>query len=95
MKEFSHPGTSEKTSIDINHAIESTVTVARNEWKYVAKMETNFDPNLSVVPSLPGELNQVFLNIIINAAHAIADIVSRQGVLSLFPVRRTNDPTVH
>jgi two-component system NtrC family sensor kinase len=75
MKEFSHPGVDEKTSIDINRALENTITVARNEWKYVADMETDFEANLPLVPCLPGALNQVFLNIIINAAHAISDVV--------------------
>ena len=44
MKEFSHPGTKEKIPLDLNHAIESTITVARNEWKYVADLETEFRP---------------------------------------------------
>ena len=43
MKDFSHPGVREKTMIDINHSIESTITVARNEWKYVAEMELQLD----------------------------------------------------
>lgn len=73
MKEFSHPGNDELTSIDLNHAIESTVTVCRNEWKYVAEVVTNFDPQLPPVPCLPGELNQVILNLLVNAAHAISD----------------------
>ena len=75
MKEFSHPGTAHKTAVDLNRAIESTATVARNEWKYVADLVTDFDPDLPPVPCLPGELNQVFLNIIVNAAHAIGDVV--------------------
>ncbi|HEX72599.1 MAG TPA: PAS domain-containing protein, partial [Candidatus Hydrogenedentes bacterium] len=73
MKEFSHPEIGEKTPTDINRAIESTITVARNEWKYVAEMITDFDAGLPLVPCLAGEFNQVILNIIINAAHAIAD----------------------
>jgi signal transduction histidine kinase len=75
MKEFSHPGTIEKTAVDINHAIENTITVSRNEWKYVAEMETDLDRSLPLVPCLPGEMNQVFLNIIINGAQAIGDVV--------------------
>jgi len=78
MKTFSHPGNVEKITVDINEAIKSTITVARNEWKYVADIETYFDPNLPPVPCFPGELNQVILNIIINAAHAI-DEVSDKG----------------
>jgi PAS domain S-box-containing protein len=79
MKEFSHPGQDEKTAIDINKTIESTITVARNEWKYVAEMETDFDASLPLVPCLPGELNQVILNLIINAAHAIADVIAENS----------------
>jgi PAS domain S-box-containing protein len=75
MKEFSHPGGEEKTAIDINRAIESTVTVARNEWKYVADMELELDPSLPQVPCVPGDFNQVILNLIVNASHAIADVV--------------------
>ena len=71
MKEFSHPGTEERTSVDLNKAIESTLTVTRNEWKYVADVVT-ISPR-SADDSVPGrELNQVILNLIVNAAHAIA-----------------------
>lgn len=73
MKDFSHPGTAEKVQVDLNRAIESTLTVARNEWKYVAEMVTDFDPNLPPVRCLPGEFNQVILNLVVNAAHAIGD----------------------
>ena len=62
----------EKVAADINHAIRSTVTVSRNEWKHVAEMELDLDGTLAPVMCLAGEVNQVFLNLIINAAHAIA-----------------------
>jgi PAS domain S-box-containing protein len=75
MKEFSHPGSAEKVPVDLNHAIETTLTVARNEWKYVAEVVTDFAPNLPQVPCLPGEFNQVILNLVVNAAHAIGDVV--------------------
>lgn len=71
MKEFSHPSSRTMKSTDINHAIENTVTVARNEWKYVADVELKLDKSIPEVDCLPGELNQVILNIIVNAAHAI------------------------
>ncbi len=73
MKEFSHPGTFEKNPTDINRAIESTATVARNEYKYVADIEFDLDPNLPLVPCYCGELNQVFLNVIVNASQAIQE----------------------
>lgn len=79
MKEFSHPGSEEKSETDLNRAIETTTTVARNEWKYVAELVTDFDPTLPLVRCLPGEINQVILNLIINAAHAIADVVGDDG----------------
>ncbi len=71
MKEFSHPGSEEKQAVDLNRALESTLTVSRNEWKYVADVVTQFDPELPPVTCLPADLNQVFLNLIVNAAHAI------------------------
>jgi len=79
MKEFSHPGTKEKVPVDLNRAIDGTITVARNEWKYVADMETDFDPSLPLIPCQAGEFNQVILNLIVNAAHAIADVVRERG----------------
>ncbi len=79
MKEFSHPGTKEKVATDINKAIESTVTVARNEWKYVAELITDLAPDLPLVPCFVGDFNQVILNILINAAHAIVDAKGKDG----------------
>jgi PAS domain S-box-containing protein len=73
MKEFSHPDSATKTPADINKAIETTITVARNEWKYVADIETGFDRSLPLVLCYPGDINQVILNLIVNAAHAIKD----------------------
>jgi PAS domain S-box-containing protein len=73
MKQFAHPGLDEKILTDINKAILNTITISRNEWKYVADMVTDFDPSMPMIPCLPGEFNQVILNIIVNAAHAIGD----------------------
>jgi len=70
MKELSHPGTGEKVYVDINKVIENTVTISRNEWKYVADLELKLDSELPTILALP-EINQVFLNMIVNAAHAI------------------------
>lgn len=81
MKDFSHPGTGHKTLLDLNQAIKSTIIVARNEWKYVADIVTDLEPGLPLVPCLPGELNQVVLNLIINAAHAIADMIKTEATV--------------
>ncbi|MES0371740.1 MAG: PAS domain S-box protein [Mariprofundaceae bacterium] len=86
MKEFSHPGQKEKTLGDINRILESTATVARNEWKYVAELKLELDENLPPIRCLP-EINQVFLNMIVNAAHAIEEKLgensSEQGLITI------------
>jgi PAS domain S-box-containing protein len=79
FKEFSHPGSEEKVAVNINQAIETTITVARHEWKYCAEVHTAFDVALPLVPCLAGEFNQVVLNLIINSAHAISNVVQEGG----------------
>lgn len=74
MREFSHPGSEVKIAVDINHALENTLIVSHNAWKYVADVETELASGLPLLHCLPGEINQVFLNLIINAAHAIGDV---------------------
>jgi len=75
MKEFSHPDSAEKTATNLNRAIESTITVARNEWKYVSELVQEFDDQLPAVVCYPGDINQVVLNLVVNAAHAIKEKV--------------------
>ena len=72
MKEFAHPDAREQSPVDLRHALETTLLVASNEYKYVAKVRTEFGDLPQVVCNV-GELNQVFLNLIVNAAHAIKD----------------------
>jgi two-component system, NtrC family, sensor kinase len=79
MKEFSHPDHPEKTEVDLNKGIASTITIARNEWKYSAEVITDFDASLPAVVGYPGDINQVVLNLIVNAAHAIRDKVGHDG----------------
>jgi two-component system, NtrC family, sensor kinase len=79
MKDFSHPAGSERTLLDINKAIESTITVARNEWKYVSELETDYDLSLPLVPCFPGPFNQVILNMVVNSAHAVDEKARTQG----------------
>jgi two-component system, NtrC family, sensor kinase len=77
MKAFAHPGSVGKVPLDLNKAIGDTITISRNEWKYVADLETNLDPALAPVPCIEGEISQAVLNIIVNAAQAIAPIVEK------------------
>ncbi len=92
MKEFSHPGGKEKSPADLNQAIESTVTVARNEWKYVADLKLELEPELPPVPCFLGEFNQCVLNLVVNAAHAIGDVVKTiPGAKGLITVQTRRD----
>jgi two-component system, NtrC family, sensor kinase len=75
MKIFAHPDDGEFSAADINRALSATLAVARNAIKYVADVQLDLG-ELPPVECRIGDLNQVFLNLLINAAHAIAD---RQG----------------
>lgn len=79
MKEFSHPSQNVKELADVRDIINTTVTVARNEWKYVADLETHFEDDLPALPCLRDMVGQAILNLVVNAAHAIADTIE-QGV---------------
>lgn len=78
MKEFAHPGTDQFEPANINACLTNTIAVSRNEWKYVAELNTAFDQHLPEVLCDASALNQVFLNMIVNAGHAIADMLARQ-----------------
>lgn len=73
LREFAHPSDEEKTPTDLNHAIETSISLARNEWKYEAEIALDLAPDLPLVSCIPGAFNQVILNLLVNAAHAISD----------------------
>ena len=73
VKRFSHPSGDIKEDNDLNQIISTTATVSKNQWKYIADLELDLDQNLPLVKSNAGELNQVLINLIVNAAHAIED----------------------
>src|SRR5688572_16663707 len=72
MKEFGRPDTREKSPVALQRCIENALVVAHNELKYVADVELDL-ADVPQVLGYPGELTQVFLNLLINAAHAIVD----------------------
>jgi PAS domain S-box-containing protein len=78
MKDFAHPESKEKAAADLNKALLSTLAVARNELKCVADVETDLG-DLPLVVCNISDLNQVFLNLLVNAAHAIGDVVKDTG----------------
>lgn len=79
MKQFAHPGGDEKSPLDINQAVRDTILVCRNEWKYYSDVQTELDPELPPVSCYQGEIKQVLLNIIVNAAQAIEDSLDTEG----------------
>jgi signal transduction histidine kinase/HAMP domain-containing protein len=86
MKEFAHPDQGVKQPADLNQAIRSTLVVAHNEYKYVAEIDAQLG-DLPLVPCHLGEINQVILNLLVNASHAIADVVKDTGNLGKLTVR--------
>ena len=90
MKEFAHPDQAQMSFADLNQAIQSTLVVARNEYKYVAELETDFGV-LPPVACYLGEINQVVLNLLVNAAHAIGDAVKGTSNLGRISVRTRAD----
>ena len=87
MKEFSHPGSVDMAAADLNHLIETTALISRNAWKYAANLTTDLAADLPPVECVAGELSQVFLNLIVNAADAIGDCLKeRQGKKGLITI---------
>jgi signal transduction histidine kinase len=80
MKEFAHPDQKALEATDLNRAIQSTLEIARNEYKYVARVEASYG-DLPAVTCHGGDVNQVFLNVLVNAAHAVGDAVKGTGQL--------------
>jgi PAS domain S-box-containing protein len=94
MKTFAHPDVKEKAPADLNNALRNTLIVARNELKYVADVETDLGALPEVMCNV-GDINQVFLNLLINAAHAIGDVVGDRGGKGVIRVAtRAEDSTV-
>lgn len=91
MKEFSHPGATAKSHADLNQCIRSTVMVSRNEWKYVADLEMDLENTLPHVLCVAGEINQALLNVIVNAAHAIGDVVAGTEQKGKIEIRTRQD----
>jgi C4-dicarboxylate-specific signal transduction histidine kinase len=86
MKEFAHPAEKEMAVADLNQAIQSTLVVAHNEYKYVADLELGLG-EIPLVRCHVGDLNQVILNILVNGAHAIADVVKDSGQRGRLAIR--------
>ncbi|WEF34770.1 ATP-binding protein [Pseudoduganella chitinolytica] len=78
LKDFSHVGETEWQIADLHHGLDSTLNIVANEIKYKATVEKQYGV-LPQITCLASQLNQVFMNLLINAAHAL----SGQGVITL------------
>ncbi|MDQ1289021.1 MAG: two-component system, NtrC family, sensor kinase, partial [Actinomycetota bacterium] len=78
MKDFSHPGQG-RGEMDLNRIVETTVEVTRSEWKYLAELSLDLDPQAGTVPAIEGEIKQVLLNLVVNAAQSVAERRRRTG----------------
>ena len=92
MKEFSHVDQREMAQVDLNRALNSTLVIARSEYKYVADLKTEFG-ELPLITCHGGQINQVILNLVVNAAHAIGDAVKGTSNKGLITVRTYVDDT--
>jgi PAS domain S-box-containing protein len=90
MKEFAHPARAEMAPVDLNRAIQSTLTIANTEFKYVADLEVDLG-ELPLVTCHVNEINQVVLNLVVNAAHAIGDVVKGGDGKGVITVRTRRD----
>ena len=86
MKEFAHPDV-ERRPTDLNHSVSTTLVVARNEYRDIADVVTDLDPDLPLVPCNPSEVNQVVLTLVVNAAQAVRDVVGNTGRRGTITVR--------
>ena len=78
MKQYSNLNLEEKKAADINKTLDNAEIITRNEWKYHAEVINEFDPELPFAECYEAELNQVFMNLIVNAAHATKDAVDQK-----------------
>lgn len=83
MKEFAHPRTKEKLPVSLNAIVERATTICRGEWKQNAELEMMLEDDLSEVLGSEGELNQVVLNLVVNASHAIGDSDQAKGHITV------------
>ncbi|MFH0974476.1 MAG: ATP-binding protein [Spirochaetota bacterium] len=94
MKYFSHADSDEMQKGDINKAIENTVMVSKNRWKYVAEIKTDLDPSIPEIKCFMGRINQVIMNLILNAADAISEVVKdnpdKKGLIQISSKKENN-----
>lgn len=87
LKDFSHQGSGNRAACDINRALKSAATVSASQWRLHAEVVFELASDLPFLTGYGAELNQVFLNLIINAAHAIRDANKTSGAQGTITLR--------
>ncbi|HEY3593044.1 MAG TPA: ATP-binding protein [Polyangiaceae bacterium] len=90
LREFATPSQRQLTLVDLNRVVENALTIAASEYRYVAELKTDFG-DLPRVPCHVAEMHQVFLNVVVNAAHAIAEVVEGTDQKGLITVQTRHD----
>jgi signal transduction histidine kinase len=72
IKEYAHPASARKQAVDLNHAVAGGIAICRNEWKEVAELASDFAADLPPVTCLPSDIHRIVVNLVVNAAHAVA-----------------------
>lgn len=91
VKDFSHPRTNDPQPFDLNRAVEVACTVTHNQWKYVAELRLDLANDLPPLRAIEGEVNQIMVNLIVNAAQAIE--ASGRGAPGLIVVKTQSQGT--
>jgi signal transduction histidine kinase len=86
MRSFAHPPTTDREPVDLCDVVKKSLVVSANEYKYVADLNVELD-ELPLVQANTGDLNQIVLNLIVNASHAIADAVGESGGRGAITIR--------
>lgn len=83
MRHCSYSGSAEKTVVALDEIIQSCLSVSAGQWKYLAKVQTEFDPDLPPIACVRDELSRVLLNFVLNAAQSIRE----KGAVGLITIR--------
>jgi two-component system NtrC family sensor kinase len=91
---YSHPVGEEKVALDVGEVIQEAVTISRNEWKYVADLSVVIEPGLPPVVAFADGIRQLALNLVVNAAQALAERAAGSAGRIVIDVRRVDDDVV-
>ena len=82
LKDFSHVGETEWQVADLHRGLDSTLSIVGNELKFKATVEKHYGA-LPQIPCLASQLNQVFMNLLVNAGHAITEVTPMRGLITI------------